>query len=379
MKRRGLLSAVGVLTAGAGCLRLSEAGSGPTTPDGDESDQGAADPRSETATGTATGTEPPADAPPGLQGDTVKPFLADAHQNALSRTTFTTTFRGVNLTRGETMEAFEVTVGEEGALQQTIDGSGVGMFLTHDGAYWRQEVGGEPTYGKDRRRLDLEELSRARRLRNMILAGDWDAPELNDDGQSWSISAEGVDTPAALKEEYEAAEVTSFSGEGVVQESGVVSRFTVEFEFVHEEEDRLMLWTVDLRTTDVGSTDTAKPEWLETAVERAPQVTARITDDGRFVEMEHGGGNAILPETDVVLYERRTGDGGDGRGNWGYRQLDRRIEAGTTMYLWMDGDRFRWQEDSKPADVNAVPLDGLYGFWMHRNGAEYFGNIELPR
>ena len=87
--------------------------------------------------------------------------------------------------------------------------------------------------------------------------------------------------------------------------------------------------------------------------------------------MTHGGGNAIIPGTAVVLWDEAT------RRNWGWRENREPFEAGTTVYLWMEDDRLRWQRGSRPADAAPQPLDGSYGFWMHRGGAEYFGNIQL--
>ncbi|WP_435365039.1 hypothetical protein [Haloarchaeobius sp. DYHT-AS-18] len=374
MRRRRLLGTMGALVGSAGCLRLSggdtETTRPPTFSVTDTGTGTAANTKADTAT-EAQSAEP-LDRPPGLEDDGVAVYLADAHVNALSRTSFTVSFRSTNLTRGDTNEARKALVGDEGALERWQDGSAIDMYRTADGSYWRQDVGGQSTYGRQRSAFDRQELIRARDLRTLILAGQWDAPEETDD-RAFEITADGIGEPQALMDEYEGKELKSYAAEGTVLESGAIAELVAEFSYLHQEADRLFKVRVDYRAADIGSTDASKPDWYSTAVEQAPDVTARITDDGNYVRMDHQGGNAMLPGTAVVLYDR------NGRGNWGYRDLEQPVEAGTTLYLWMEDDRFRWNRGGKPADANPTPLDGRYGFWMHREGAEYFGNIELPQ
>ncbi|WP_267641015.1 hypothetical protein [Haloarchaeobius amylolyticus] len=372
MRRRRLLGTVGALVGSAGCLRLSGGGSETTRPPTLE----VTDTGTRTSAETDSGTTEPLDRPPGLQGDGVAVYLADSHVNALSRTSFTVSFRSTNLTRGETNEARKAMVGEAGALERWQDGSAIDMYRTADGSYWRQNVGGRSTYGHHRYAFDRQDLIRARDLRTLILAGQWDAPEETDD-RAFEITADGIGEPQALLDEYEGSELKSYAAEGKVLESGIIAELAAEFSYLRQDDEgeRLFKVRVDYLTTDVGSTDASKPDWYGTAVEQAPDVSARITDDGNFIRMEHAGGTAILPGTAVVLYGRGEQD----RGNWGYRDLDRPVEAGTTLYLWMEDGEFRWNRGSRPGDANPTTLDGRYGFWMHREGAEYFGNIELPK
>lgn len=372
MRRRYLLGATGAFF-GAGCLRLSGGGDGDESnqaPAGGSTTSSAGSPGSQTTERT-TAVES-ADPPPGIDDDTVEPYLADAHVNALSQTSFTATFRGTDLTRGETQEARTAKVGDDGALEEWADGSGISLYYTADGSYWRQQVGGRTTYGHDRKYLNRSELARGRTLRQLVLAGEWAAPERGEDGRTFTIRADGTDETAALEEEYDAETVKTFSAEGTVDATGVVRELQAEFQFVEEEEARLRKVQVDFRTTNVGETDASKPGWFDTAKTNAPQVTARIVD-GEFVRMDHEGGTAIIPDTNVVIYDRND------RGNWGYDQLQQSVEVGTTLFLWMENDELRWERGSKPSGVSPQPLDGRYGFWMHRRGAEYFGNVELPQ
>ncbi|WP_435319673.1 hypothetical protein [Haloarchaeobius sp. TZWSO28] len=382
MQRRRLLVTMGALVGSAGCLRLSEGGgatgtAGSQTVSATDTAAGtAANTKADTT--TESGTAEPVDRPPGLQGDGVEAYLADAHLNALSRTSFTSSWRLTNLTRGETAEAKQALVGGSAALERWQDGSAIDMYRTAEGSYWRQDVGGQSTYGHGRYDFDRQQLARARQLRELFAAGQWKPPE-ETDNRTFAIEADGVGDTGRLKDDwrFEAKSVESFTAEGEVRPDGIVSTLTAELSLLREDDgqDRLVKLRVDFRTTDVGSTDASNPDWYSTAVEQAPDVSARITDDGNYVRMEHAGGTAMLPGTNVVLYDRGPQD----RGNWGYDQLDQPVEAGTTLYLWMEDDRFHWNRGNKPADANPTPLDDRYGFWMHREGAEYFGNIELPK
>lgn len=89
-------------------------------------------------------------------------------------------------------------------------------------------------------------------------------------------------------------------------------------------------------------------------------------------EFEPQGGNPVEPDTNVVIYGR------EGRGNWGSRDNQEPFEAGETVSLWMEDDRLRWNRGGRPSNANPQSLDRRLAFWMHRHGAEYFGNVELP-
>ena len=115
----------------------------------------------------------------------------------------------------------------------------------------------------------------------------------------------------------------------------------------------------------------SEPDWVDTARQRAPEVEARLADDGHFVEFQHTEGNAILPGTRAVLW-----DGTENR-NLAGGVIDDPIESGTTLFLWPENGGLRWQRDGRPSAVDPQPPDGQYVLWMHRNGAEYFGTVSL--
>jgi MFS family permease len=66
----------------------------------------------------------------------------------------------------------------------------------------------------------------------------------------------------------------------------------------------LFQWQFTYEFGSHGDVSVSEPEWFSTAQAEAPDVSATITDHGQFIEMEHAGGNSILPGTDVVLFDR---------------------------------------------------------------------------
>lgn len=368
MHRRRLLAAVGA-TGVAGCLRLA-GGDGTDTP-GATDDGAASSPDDASGGGTDQDAEGEAELPTGLSEDGVSALLVDNHVNALADTTF----RGVWQERNVTLSAVPVyresRVGEAAALVEWLDGSDIEMYSTREGNYWRQPTGTGGTYGRNRGTFDFQRVARSRDLRKLVQAGDWNPPSTAASGSGVAITADGYDDVAPLEEEFEIERLESFSAEGRVREDGVITSLQVELEFVSRDDDRLFAFEVRHEVSDVGGVSVTTPDWYETATEQAPEVDASITDDGQFVEMHHRGGNAILPGTNVVLYDRDPGR------NWGSRENVDAFEPGTTLFLWMEGEELRWQRGRRPSVASPEPLDGRYGFWMHRSGAEYFGNVEL--
>lgn len=379
MRRRRLLEGLGgasVVGLG-GCLRLSSTDSTATT--GTTASATTADDATTARTTTADETDQDDGAeeaddyayPTGLDEEGVYAYLVDNHANTLSDTSFRERWTVANKTEGETMESEQSVVEDGRALTERGVGVGLQVFYDADGGYWREELGDDATYGEDRRAFEFQWVSKARELRSLFLAGDWDAPTRADGG--FEITAAGTDNVTSLREEFEAESVERFEASGVVSPDGVVTELTAEFEFVHEREERLFEVRVRHRADDVGEVSLSEPSWLGTARERAPEVDVRVDDASEFIVFDHQGGNPIEPDTNVVVYDR-----GEPGGNWGYRQNDAPFEPGETVYLWMDkDDRLQWQRGSRPSVADPQSLDRPLAFWMHRHGAEYFGNVEL--
>ena len=381
MHRRGLLT----LLAGSigGCLRLT-GGSGPTatpaegptvTPAAVTTDP--ADTPGETE-GDAPTPSPESDLefPTGLGPDGVEPFLVDNHVNTLAGTPYTEVFQSTLVTTGDSMVNQTTQIGDGIALTTWGDGSGIEMVSTSETQYWRQDLGDRVSYGENRWRFDFTMLCRARQLQRLFLAGAWNAPEPNDAEGYFTVTADEAGDPRGLRQDHrlggpEVGGLEEFSGEARVLENGVIRELLVEYQYLSTAEDRLFKVAVRHAVEDVGQVSVEEPPWLATAQEQAPTVEATITDDQQFLRFEHQDGNPIEPGTNVVLYDR------EAERNWGYRDTDEPIEAGTTMFLWMENDEFQWTRGSRPIDANPQSLDGRYGFWMHRHGAEYFGDINF--
>lgn len=381
MNRRELLGTF-ALVGSAGCLRLATGGDSTDTPTAQPvpgtTSNGPATGQTATATaGEQTETATPfadLDYPIGLSDEGVGPLLADAHLNELVGRSFEIEWSSVNRTRGRIAEQRRYRVDEGVALGSWSYQGPISLYASTAGGFWREDLGDVVTYGRDRNPFDLGHIVLNGRLRQVIRAGVWERPTVQsgDGGPVFHIRADGVDDPGPLNEEFEFSSMETFTAEGRVTEDGILRELVAEFEGRDRtDEDRLFRWRFTYELGSLDQVSVTEPDWFATAQEEAPAVSATITDDGQFVEMVHDGGNAILPDTNVVLYDR------DNRQNWGYAENREPFEADTTVYLWMEDDRLRWQRGSRPTDASPQPLDRSLAFWMHRGGAEYFGAIEL--
>lgn len=369
MNRRRILCAL-VPLSGAGCLRLSGGQNDTSTEEQTRSTSKAAmttQASTRTETEDSTDTETDLEYPPGLGPDTVYDYLPDTHVGALSLTSFTEVWKSTNVTRSHMRMHRTSHVDDGSALIQWNDGSGIEKYSTRSDQYWRQSLGNGATYGKDRGRFRFRKHSRTDKLRRFIRAGSWNPPTVDESTNTFEITADGYDDVEGLKQSWwRVEEMKSFSAEGNVNESGVITRLHVEFEFVPEHVDRVYEAHVRHRVKNIGEVTVTEPDWYETAEQRAPDVTARITDDQQFIEMRHRGGNPIVQGTANAISKRGMYD------DWEWGHNDEPIEAGTTLYFWIEDGKPQWKRGSRPHYADPVTLDGQYEFKMMRNGAHYF-------
>lgn len=366
MNRRQILSAL-VPLSGAGCLRLSSGRD-------DDSEERRENPMAtetlastETSGRAETDGEADLDYPPGLSADGVDAFLPDAHVNALAGTSFTEVWQSTNVTKSILKMHRTAHIDEGTALVEWRDGSDITKYSTRNGQYWRQPTGDEVTYGKDSGTFDFRWLSRIDKIRRLVEAGKWNAPTVDEATNAFEITADGYDDTAGLERSWwRVGEMESFSATGRVSERGVITRLRVEFQYVPQHEDRLYMVQVRHRVENVGEVSVTEPNWYETARERAPEVTARLTDDRQFVEMHHRGGNPIVPGTAIAISEKGVYD------DWGWGHNEEPIEAGTTLYLWIEDGQPQWTRESRPEAADPQTLDDRYEFKMLRDGAHYF-------
>lgn len=368
MRRRGILAAAG-LSFVSGCLRMSGDGEPETTTTGESE---SSDPSTITETtddaGSSAVSEP--DFPTGLSEDGVQAYLADSHTNELARTSFATEWVEANVSDGRVTQQRRYRVDEGQAIGEWTSQGAVTMFLSGDGGYWREDLGGTVTYGHHRSGYDIRELTNNEMLRILFQAGSWQEPRVAARGEdpAFEITADGIDSTAttAVKREFEAESLDSFSSSGRVRESGIVTDLDTVLEFISQDEDRLVQFEVRYGVSDIGRVSVSEPDWLSTAKSQAPEVSARLTDDERFVEMDFESGNPILPETDLVLWNE------DAHNNDGYYNIRDSLESGTTYYLYLTDGQMGVSRGSPPTDVSPDPLTDRYSLWAHRNGAEYF-------
>lgn len=369
MKRRQILSTL-VPLSGAGCLRLS--GSQDDQSDGDQTRSPmetvtTTEATTQTETEETTEAEADLDYPSGLSSDGVQDYLPDSHINTLAFTSFTEVWQSTNVTRSHMRMHRTSHIDDGAALVQWGDGSGITKYSTRSGQYWRQSLGTGATYGKERGAFNFQRLSRTNKIRRFIKAGDWNPPTVDESANTFEITADGYDDVTGLEESWwRVEEMKSFSAEGNVNEDGVITRLLVTFEFVPEHVDRVYEAHVRHRVENIGEVTVTEPSWYETATERAPEVTARLTDDKQFVEMRHHGGNPIIKGTAIAIGKREMDD------DWEWGHNDEPIEAGTTLYLWVEDGEAQWKRGSRPQYADPVTLDGQYDFKMLRDGAHYF-------
>lgn len=310
--------------------------------------------------------------PAGLSDDGVEAFLADTHTNALANRPFRTTWTEANVTLGRAYQQRDYRVQGGAAIGEWSHQGPITMYRSSDGGFWREDLGDRVTYGEHRAGFNLDDLTWNHQLRWLFLAGSWEEPTVEREGEPirFGISATGTDEPAALLEEFEARSLETFEAQGIVDERGVVHSLSAEFQARSRDADRLLTFRLRYSIDSIGQVEVTEPDWLSTAKDRAPDVTADIVDDGQYVEMIFESGNPILPRTNLTLYDQ------DRQRNAGVRDLENPLEAGQVYYLYLEDESLQVSRGGRPADASPAPLDGNYALWAHRNGAEYF---MLPR
>lgn len=383
MRRRALLGLVAV--GSSGCLRLT-GGSGsrgsPTpappadtaedrsSPAGDQPDR-TAGPAETTA---QEGEGQPA-LPVGLTEDGVESFLMGTHQNALAGTGFRTewTLVRVDASTIKDQKAFRVADGAAIGTWSNRHGGEITMYRTADGGFWREDLGDRFTYGEDRHGYSIDVLTMARWLTPILSAGDWAPPSVvSERGTTvWETETTGfVDGPMRIG--YFDGTFESLSAEMRVDERGIIRQFRSTFSATRDRDGKTPEYQLRYAVDSIGAVSVQTPDWLPTAKDRRPQVSAAITDDQRFVRFTLESGNAIEPATTVTLFDRESSLNQITYG------LEEAIEPGETVYLYrIDGGEDRLARGSPPADASTITLENSYGLWADRATAEYFETLSL--
>lgn len=284
------------------------------------------------------------------------PELVDTHVERLAASSFTLAFEMREVSAERTFEDRRVVATADLALLHDRIGT-VDRFveLASDRTTWRAPVDGTYDYG------DLRQccIGRVRSLAHAneghgprfvwwaVNGGSWAPPARTTVGEStfFEISADGVADAEVLGSWFEADAVSSFAASGKVSTAGVVRDLESVVEFVRDGETRRVESAYDV--SDVGLTTVEQPAWVETARERAPDISASLVDGDTYVRFEHGGGDP-LPERTHVGIHRVEGHGDEA-------ELGDGVDAGQTVYAALDGGGTILVRVGSPPDV-ADPL-----------------------
>ncbi len=140
--------------------------------------------------------------------------------------------------------------------------------------------------------------------------------------------------------------VSSFDGRALVDAEGRVRSLSVTLSVADPE----ITQEYRYRLTDVGDVSVSRPDWFDTALERAVIVEAIMRDD--YVAVTNTGRSTVDAGTRVFLWEGASG--ADAR-------LDAPIAPGETVYLYRPAGETGAVEVSRTPPSGAVAtLDGSY-------------------
>jgi hypothetical protein len=242
-------------------------------------------------------------------------------------------------------ESFTVETNERFNQRSTAKVEGSRRLLTARNGSFTQYTNGAETFSRSTARsqtlygysqrvvydLERDQLIARRLLMGLVQGGDWEPTgTTTEDGQQYlELEASGVDDQQALLDNNvyyeETASVSTFFGDGLVTEDGVVREMVVTVTFSGDTEDAL----IEYRTSDVGSTSVSKPSWTGTAKRKAPQFELSVVDDGTYLRLRQTGGQSIDVEFEVDVSGSGTYFDGEHSGS----------TTGETLYLYRTGER----------------------------------------
>lgn len=306
MKRREILG-VGIVVSTSGCLRLLEEGETEGNQSVEDEVNGE---NEENGENEGSGIEVE-NAPAGIDDDGVSPLLADAHSRALLDTSYTLEFDELNVS-GRQEHWRRVSV-EGDRMRVEFAPAEKEVFIRDGTEFWWQRDAGRDWYG--RRDIEggtvpdtqSEHATFSFVLADFIRAGSFDPPvaQEEDGVTGFGIEANAVGEPNALSGEWGFQSVDDLSIDGFVDAEGVVRRFEVEVEGVRN--DELELFTLSIQTRGLGETEVSEPDWVQTAEDRAPELTASLVDDSTALVITHLGGQMIPAGTEVTLWDATSG------------------------------------------------------------------------
>lgn len=363
MNRRRLLAATGTALT-AGCLRLASGDGGGSPTSGATATAPADGPAPPTATtrGATAGDDGPTPSEPageveyplGLSSDGPSLILVDNHINQLAGTSFTRTSTRTNVTDAEIWANQRVRVEDRFALLEFRHNDVERYVELVPGRYfpesWRAVINGAEVYGS----LDIccvgspRTLVDADYLTWVLSSGDFGRPEATADG--FALSADTVENPDPVLNEFRAERIPEFSANGTVTEDGVVRRLSATVQIVRN--DRLLEVENEYAVSDIGSTTVEQPGWVETARSRAPALQASIRDDRRGIVYDHTGGDPVIAGTTVGIHRH----GSRALAADESSRLQEPLEPGQTLVAYVAGDRVEHSLGDLPSDADPEEL-----------------------
>ncbi|MDR5673160.1 hypothetical protein RH858_08355 [Halalkaliarchaeum sp. AArc-GB] len=345
MRRRRILGTVLPFSL-VGCLRLTETDESTTepaetpTPEPTESvapGQTEENLTEKTPTEESEGeTEGELEYPTGLSEDGVSPILADNHASSLRDESF------VLELLNHAHHAAELKLVRVDPERAHVTVTGEAEIYYRDGRteeLWRQYHGGEQYYGMPNRDpswsgIGIGSLVDHKTLRVLLDTVSYDnvSVEERDGEQVFRIAGDTLEDPERLEDGLYINRPTDASAEGYVTQKGIVRSLAVEV--IYTEDESETLGEVRYEMGNIGNVTVLEPEWAETAEERAPELSAALSEDQTYVRIVHEGGQNLPPET-LVDNTANEGDVVIGRElTDGDTHTSGRLTA-KTGYLWI--------------------------------------------
>lgn len=307
----------------------------------------------------------------------MKEYFPGFHQSALQSRSFTAEWSKLDRDNSKVKwrKRYEADVGHAVGRATTRGmGGPADVYRTSgNGGFWRENVGSEYTYGRDRVGMKMSAVAWGDEVVPLVRAGDWSAPERVNESRPavWEVTADSVDgTPAAPG--YYDGVTLSLSGSMRIDERGFIRNIEAVYR-IRKSDDRggdtrnfTTMFTVDA----VGETSVSEPSWVADTRERRPQVSVESVEDETYVRLTHEGGSSILQNTVVSVYDDAIGASYDFK-------LETAIEAGETVYLYRTDDvnasvSIAPSRGGPPAQEPPLSFEEPSALWARRATLQYF-------
>lgn len=331
---------------------------------------------------TSTATEQQADRtgeavpyPTGLSEDGASPILFDVHKRELGRRTFQTEFTEVNLEEDENKQRRSYAVKPGLALGNWVydRGGPVTMARTNDGGFWREDLGGEFTYGEGRHGYSTDVITWSNWLTPVLSRGSWQEPKVVQarDPTLWELKTTSYEESGEVPG-YWHGDLLGLSATMRVDHRGIIHQMQSEFQGSQSGAGEFKIrFTYEVSSID--SVSPSEPNWLTTAKDRRPTVSAALTSDRNYVRFTLESGNALEPDTIFTVYDV------DNRWNAINYALRDPIKTGETVFLFKEeSGPFHGQiaRGSRPDNADPVSLEKEYSIWADRS-VTYFQPVRL--